>query len=297
MKERAARLIGSGQLERAEVVLRQALTQAPRDVSSWLKHAEVLKRLSRTPAAVSSYRLAARILDDDGHHHRAVAALKLALAMLPEDVDLYAEIIRCELRARKTSAGMRAMFPLSSPSQILGASSGDSGLFPLSTTAARLDDLPPKQLALPMSTSATVSAPRTRSAEHRSETWLPDPTPPAPLPPPSAEAHAPSPPPTAAPPPGLDTMPLPFPSPLPTRPAAPEPESSSSEVPPPRASAPLRFEVSWEERWPQVIRLSDQKIAVRHAPGARWVVVEGPATLTVSFEPFLEIPEDAEWLE
>ena len=96
MKERAARLIGSGQLERAEVVLRQALTQAPRDVSSWLKHAEVLKRLSRTPAAVSSYRLAARILDDDGHHHRAVAALKLALAMLPEDVDLSAEIIRCE---------------------------------------------------------------------------------------------------------------------------------------------------------------------------------------------------------
>jgi Tfp pilus assembly protein PilF len=83
--EKAAERVAQGQFERAEVLYRQELTQAPRDASTWLKHAEVLKRRSRSGNAVARYRLAARIFDDEGHHPRAAAVLKLALALLPDD--------------------------------------------------------------------------------------------------------------------------------------------------------------------------------------------------------------------
>lgn len=272
MKERAAKLIASGQLERGEVVLRQTLTQAPRDVQLWLRHAEVLKKLARSAGAVSSYRLAARILDEDGHHERAVAALKLALALVPEDVDVYAEIIRCELRAQKTTAGLRAAFPLSSPSQLLsGAPVRESGLY-AGVPGQGLDD-PPPRLALPMSTSATVTAPRPRTmaAAAGSDTWKPEPTPP-PLR--ATQRSAPE---EVRPPP--------------------ETEPTSVTVPPPAPSAPVRFEVDVVERWPHVRRLSERQVAIRGSPEAQWVVVEAAGPLTIRFEPLLEIPDEAEWLE
>lgn len=385
VKEKAAKLVAAGQFERAEVLLRQALTQAPRDVATWLRHAEVLKRLSRNPDAVASYRLAARILDEEGHHPRAVAALKLALSLVPDDVDLIADIIRSEMRARRQGSDVRALFPLSSPSQLLAtAASSESGLFQSSGSTA--EEVP--QLALPMATpvrSAPVEAPATLRAENaaaRADAWVPEPTapdvpragsfaaPPQPLPPPERDAEA-------------GSSPVPSDA-LPTAPGSPQPLASSTagapaplasgdarssaeplldaassltsqlagalsessptgmtsqspgspgesdaassptagtsqlasaeamteqatpldadssqpdDLPLPPPSAPVRFEVESSTQWPQVRRLSDTRIAVQAAEGARWVVLEAASAISVRFAVELEVPEDAEWLE
>jgi tetratricopeptide (TPR) repeat protein len=100
LKEQASRLSAEGRLERAEVLYRQMLTLQPRDSGLWLRHADLLKRLHRADAAVSSYRMAAQLLMDVGHGHRAVACLKQALELHPDDLDLVTEIIRYELRYR-----------------------------------------------------------------------------------------------------------------------------------------------------------------------------------------------------
>ncbi len=102
LKEQASRLSAEGRFERAEVLYRQMLTVAPRDPSLWLRHAELLKRLARTESSVSSYRMAARLLMDAGHAARAIACLKMALELLPDDIDLVTDIIRFELRQLKT---------------------------------------------------------------------------------------------------------------------------------------------------------------------------------------------------
>lgn len=101
LKEQASQLVAEGRYERAEVLYRQLLTGAPRDAGLWLKHAEVLKRLARVGPAVSSYRMTAQLLMGHGHLNRAVAALKIALELLPDDVDLVTDIIRYELRYRQ----------------------------------------------------------------------------------------------------------------------------------------------------------------------------------------------------
>ena len=191
VKEKAAKLVASGQFERAEVLLRQALTQSPRDVQTWLRHAEVLKRLSRNVDAVASYRLAARILDDEGHHPRAVAALKLALSLVPDDVDLIADIIRSEMRARREGNDVRALFPLSSPSQLLTDASSESGLF--QSTPSTVEAEAP-QLSLPMSTPAGPSAHdvRAENAAARVDAWVPEPSAPV-RPPPTVRAEPPAP--------------------------------------------------------------------------------------------------------
>lgn len=191
MKEKAAKLVASGQFERAEVLLRQALTQSPRDVQTWLRHAEVLKRLSRNVDAVASYRLAARILDEEGHHPRAVAALKLALSLVPDDVDLIADIIRSEMRARREGNDVRALFPLSSPSQLLTEASSESGLF--QSTPSTVEAEAP-QLSLPMSTPAGPSAHdvRAENAAARADAWVPEPSAPV-RPPPTVRAEPPEP--------------------------------------------------------------------------------------------------------
>jgi hypothetical protein len=276
LKEKAAGLVASGHYERAEVLLRQALLLAPRDAQTWLKHAEVLRRLSRNRAAASSYRLAARLLDDEGHHARSIAALKLALAEQPDDVDIITDIIRSEMRARKSEAGVRSLFPVSSPSQLLSSvTSSESGLFTSSGSALHPDEAP--QLALPMAPhgaaeadlrSWTEPSERARVADERRDTWLPEPEPVRP-PPPSV--------------PQFDT----------TGPVEPPPTPE----PPPRASAPVRLEVGAEPSWPQVCRLSDTRVAVKASPTARWVVVEGQGPVSVRFEASVEVPDDAAWLE
>jgi hypothetical protein len=150
VKEKAAKLIATSQYQRAEVLLRQVLTQSPRDSATWLKHAEVLKRLARPVDAVASYRLAARLLDEDGYHSRAAVALKLALRLLPEDVDLIADIIRSEMKARRPGS-VRQLFPLSSPSGLLDASISPDEPRPSSPSSlARVTEAPPALLALPM---------------------------------------------------------------------------------------------------------------------------------------------------
>lgn len=191
VKEKAAKLVASGQFERAEVLLRQALTQSPRDVQTWLRHAEVLKRLSRNVDAVASYRLAARILDEEGHHPRAVAALKLALSLVPDDVDLIADIIRSEMRARREGNDVRALFPLSSPSQLLTDASSESGLFQSSQSTVEVEA---PQLSLPMSTPAGPSAHdvRAENAAARADAWVPEPSAPV-RPPPTVRAEPPAP--------------------------------------------------------------------------------------------------------
>lgn len=281
VKERAARLVASGQFERAEVLLRQALTQAPRDVQTWLKHAEVLKRLSRDADAVSSYRLAARLLDEAGHHHRAVAALKLGLALVPDDIELITDIIRLEMRARQSTAGVRSVFPLSSPSQLLGTvpASSESSLYSASSSSVLAAEDAAPQLALPMETSVSP-VPR------RLDTWAPEPEP---APAAASESQSPA-----------DA------SEAPVSAAEPGPEALHSEdaVAAP-ASAPveaeeglqLELEVESAARWPQVVRLSDTQIALRVSEGARWVLFESTGLLSVRFEDNFEIPDDAEWLE
>ncbi|MBL8921485.1 MAG: hypothetical protein JNJ54_21675 [Myxococcaceae bacterium] len=266
LKEKASVLVATGHYERAEVLLRQALLLSPRDAQSWLKHAEVLKRLSRGAAAAGSYRLAARLLEDEGHHTRSIAALKLALAELPDDVDIITDIIRSEMHARKSEAGVRSLFPVSSPSQLLSSvRASESGVF--STDTSR--DVTP-QLALPMASSLTLEeheaqpGARARAATEREDTWVPEPI----SPPPSA--------------PQFDT----------TGEGAPPPEPA-----PPRPSAPVRLEVESATQWPQVCRLSDARVAVKANPTARWVVVEASGPVTVRFEDSIEVPGNAEWLE
>lgn len=77
------------------------LTMHPRDSGLWLRHAEVLKRLDRRAAAVTSYRQAAQLLMDAAHGRRAVACLKMALELQPGDVGLVTDIIRFELLQRQ----------------------------------------------------------------------------------------------------------------------------------------------------------------------------------------------------
>ncbi len=445
--------MASGQFERAEVLLRQALTQSPRDVQTWLRHAEVLKRLSRNPDAVASYRLAARILDEEGHHPRAVAALKLALSLVPDDVDLIADIIRSEMRARREGNDVRALFPLSSPSQLLTAASTESGLFQSSSSMSDVDE---PQLSLPMSTPAVPPSAhevRAENAAGRGDAWVPEPTapnaeagafaaPPSPLPAPEDEveptlisevpeprpsapiplvsevaprassprASAPgasmagdsSPRPSAPNPlvsevalsprasgdsfpgpsapiplvsevapsprasaPGPSTAgdssprtsaPVPLVAPRPSsplasgpvaptagdsfpRPSAPIPlvsevakpsselpvasgagesarsssplppalqstlgspsslVSTAAELPPPPPSSPVHLEIEAAAQWPQVRRLSETRIAVQAAEGARWIVLESSSAIAVRFADELEVPDDAEWLE
>lgn len=334
VKEKAAQLIASGHFERAEVLLRQALTQSPRDVQSWLKHAEVLKRLGRNLDAISNYRLAARILDDDGHHQRAVAALKLALSLVPDDIDLITDIIRLEMRARRTTTGVRSVFPLSSPSQLLSGvpASSESSLYEASSASMLSGAEGPAQLALPMISSASP-VPR------RLDTWVPE----GDLVAPTATAG-----PSAGPPEGPQPSPdapargsaptaerhfksvdarLEWARPgLPLTPIAIEDVAASGErvaflsadEPTPRAAAPadaalegaaplrvaqapdapvLEVEVERTASWPQVRRLSERRVGVRAAPGAPWVVVESAGALEVRFEAELVVPDDAEWLE
>lgn len=177
LKEKASALVATGHYERAEVLLRQALLLSPRDAQTWLKHAEVLKRLSRGPAAAGSYRLAARLLEDEGHHTRSIAALKLALAELPDDVDIITDIIRSEMHARKSEAGVRSLFPVSSASQLLASvHASESGVF-ASNGAQLREDTP--QLALPMAPHVAdepvrESAPVSPPVE-RQDTWVPEP--------------------------------------------------------------------------------------------------------------------------
>lgn len=316
VKERAAKMVAAGQLERAEVLLRQVLTQVPRDSQTWLRHAEVLKRLGREGDAVSSYRLAAQILDEEGHHPRAAAALKLALTLLPNDVDLIADIIRSEMRAMKPGEGVRTMFPVSSPSQLLAGASES----PFSSSGSTV--MTP-QLALPM-----APASRAETAESRSDRWVPEETGHAvtldfiaqsavlPVPAMPADAAAgdelSS---KAAQDVATATTPLEVDA-LESDADATEPPAADFAVdtmvgtlgadwgaeaeplptgPPP--SAPVRFEVVTSESWPQVRRLSNQQVAVRAAPDARWVVIESEGPLTVRFADALEVPDDAEWLE
>lgn len=272
VKERAARLVASGQFERAEVLLRQALTQAPRDVQTWLKHAEVLKRLSRDADAVSSYRLAARLLDEAGHHHRAVAALKLGLALVPDDIELITDIIRLEMRARQSTAGVRSVFPVSSPSQLLGGvpASSESSLYSASSSSVLASEDAAPQLALPMETSVSP-VPR------RLDTWEPEPEP---EPAAAAEASA--------------SVAEPAPEALHSEDAVATPASAPVES---EQALQLELEVESAARWPQVVRLSDTQIALRVSEGARWVLFESTGTLSVRFEDNFEIPDDAEWLE
>lgn len=280
--------MASGQFERAEVLLRQALTQAPRDVQTWLKHAEVLKRLSRDADAVSSYRLAARLLDEAGHHHRAVAALKLGLALVPDDIELITDIIRLEMRARQATAGVRSVFPVSSPSQLLGTvpASSESSLYTSSSSSVfAAEDAP--QLALPMVT--TVSP-----VPRRLDTWAPEPEP-------APES------PVAAAEPSLadaevlhseDAVAAAAPAPVePQGPQLEDPVAAPAPAPVEPEGLQLELEVESATRWPQVVRLSDTQIALRVSEGARWVLFESTGTLSVRFEDNFEIPDDAEWLE
>lgn len=269
LKEKASLLVGSGHYERAEVLLRQALLLSPRDAQSWLKHAEVLKRLSRGRAAAGSYRLAARLLDDEGHHARSIAALKLALAELPDDVDIITDIIRSEMRARRSEDGVRSLFPVSSPSQLLSnVHSSESSLF--ASNGGPRDE---PQLALPMAPHvpeepAHDPSERARVADERRDTWVPEPE------------HQPAPPPSAS---SFDT----------TGPVEPPPV----EPPPPRPSSPVRLEVGGEPSWPQVCRLSETRVAVKSGPASRWVVVEATTPLSVRFEAVVDVPDDVAWLE
>lgn len=291
MKEKAAKLVAAGQFERAEVLLRQALTQAPRDVATWLRHAEVLKRLSRNPDAVASYRLAARILDEEGHHPRAVAALKLALSLVPDDVDLIADIIRSEMRARREGSDVRALFPLSSPSQLLSAASTESGLF---QSGASMVEVEQPQLSLPMSTSSEphgADGLRAENAAARADAWVPEPTAP------NAHDHAPAAAPPPLPAPEAEAVELATSSDEAPRPSSPPAPSTADELPAPPPSSPVRLEVEAAVQWPQVRRLSDTRIAVQAAEGARWVVLEASSAITVRFADELEVPDDAEWLE
>lgn len=73
--------------------------------------------------------------------------------------------------------------------------------------------------------------------------------------------------------------------------------SQPDDLPLPPPSAPVRFEVESSTQWPQVRRLTDTRIAVQAAEGARWVVLEASSAIAVRFADELEVPEDAEWLE
>ena len=297
VKDKAARLVASGQFERAEVLLRQALTQSPNDVQTWLKHAEVLKRLSRNADAISNYRIAARILDETGHHQRAVAALKLGLALSHDDVELITDIIRLEMRARRSSAGVRSLFPVSSPSQLLSvvSASSESSLYS-SASASMLAAEDEPQLALPMVTSVSP-VPR------RLDTWVPEPTPPRPAttpPGPATESAPLQTPPEASADGALFALITPTPS---TEASGHEAlrdavtAEASAQPLPDAASLDLGLEVETAARWPQVVRLSDTRIALRVAEGARWVLFESTGVLSVRFEDNFQIPDDAEWLE
>lgn len=105
LKEKANQALAKGRFEQAEVFLREAITRVPRDAALWVKHADTLRKLHRLTDALASYRMAASIFSQEGHDHRAVAALKVALDLVPEDVDLIADLIRVEMhRTRRAEA-------------------------------------------------------------------------------------------------------------------------------------------------------------------------------------------------
>jgi tetratricopeptide (TPR) repeat protein len=290
VKEKAARLVAQGQFERAEVLYRQALTQAPRDASTWLKHAEVLKRLSRDGDAVASYRLAARIFDDEGHHPRAAAALKLALALLPDDVDLITDIIRSEMKTRRPGEAIRSVFPISSPSQLLA---GVPAPMP-SSPSAIARDAEGLQLALPPSTGvddpprSTTLQPATKAAPQAVDAASATGT--------SFELEVADPPTDAAEP--IDAAELTDaaegPPAADDRVASSTPEGAAPASPP---AAELVVEVGeTSDAWPQVRRLSAQAVAIRASATSRWIVVSGDL-LEVRFLDDLDVPDDADWLE
>lgn len=97
LKDKANDALGRGRFEQAEVLLRQALTRVPRDAPLWVKHADTLRKLHRLRDAMASYRMAASVYSQEGHDHRAIACLKVALDLVPEDVDLIADLIRVEM--------------------------------------------------------------------------------------------------------------------------------------------------------------------------------------------------------
>jgi tetratricopeptide (TPR) repeat protein len=286
-KEKAAKLVAQGQFERAEVLYRQALTQAPRDASTWLKHAEVLKRLSRVGDAVASYRLAARIFDDEGHHPRAAAALKLALALLPDDVDLITDIIRSEMKTRRPGEAVRSVFPISSPSQLLAAVPAPTP----SSPSAIARDAEGLQLALPPSLAADACPPPVSNASPaRPEAAA------------SASFEL-----EVADPPTDATESLTTGSEAVTTGATTVegPPAADDRVAPSRSEGPspaflaaaLVVEVGeTSDAWPQVRRLSAQAVAIRASATSRWIVVSGDL-LEVRFLDDLDVPEDAEWLE
>lgn len=59
----------------------------------------------------------------------------------------------------------------------------------------------------------------------------------------------------------------------------------------------MHLEIEAAAQWPQVRRLSETRIAVQAAEGARWIVLESSSAIAVRFADELEVPDDAEWLE
>lgn len=144
LKKQAQRQVVKGRPDRAEVLYRQVVSLVPRDAPSWLRHAETLCKLGRTADAVWSYRQAATLLLTLGHQTRAIAALKLALELVPDDVDLVSDIIRLEMQRTRPPA----MFPPRAPQPVVP-----------------LERLEEPQLALPMHTDDAITEPGMRSGE------------------------------------------------------------------------------------------------------------------------------------
>lgn len=90
-----------GRYDRASEYLRRMLVEEPRNAQLWLRLADCSRRLTDTRHAIGCYRHASELLAKAGHHARAVAALKLALALVPDDVELASDIISLELAARR----------------------------------------------------------------------------------------------------------------------------------------------------------------------------------------------------
>src|SRR5688572_21027065 len=120
LKQEAGDLLARGKLAQAEVLYRQMLLLHPREAQLWVRHAEALKRLSRSDDAVDSYRRAASMLSEAGHVPRAVAALRLALELKPDDLELISELIRMELKKNKREGRPRpALARIATPKELL----------------------------------------------------------------------------------------------------------------------------------------------------------------------------------
>lgn len=119
LRDKANVALQRGRFEQAEVLLRQALTHAPRDAALWVKHADTLRKLHRLGDAGASYRMAATIFAQDGREGRAIAALKVALSLVPDHIDIIADLIRLEMhrteRAAQPASSLPAPVPDSAP--------------------------------------------------------------------------------------------------------------------------------------------------------------------------------------